>query len=253
MGYLLIFGLPLLIIYGQTPTMSNRLGGTLKALARDAATVLGAVIAVSFISTQAMAGPDIGKPMSVETETITTQKTTVATSSTVGSIDAALEAAASQIAGVVAPITKPVAAAFQPQPTMSKISATGSERDREINCLAQAVYYEARGEPDRGKLAVAEVIVNRVNNRAYPKTYCGVVRQRRGNVCQFSWVCTRNAPPAGPQWNRSQEIAQRVYDGWKPGVVGNATYFHASRVRPSWAGVFPKVAQIGSHIFYSGN
>ena len=80
MEYLLIFGLPLLIIYGQTPTMSNRLGGTLKALARDAATVLGAVIAVSFISTQAMAGPDIGKPMSVETETITTQKTTVATS-----------------------------------------------------------------------------------------------------------------------------------------------------------------------------
>lgn len=252
MVYLLIFGLRLLIFYGQTTTMSNRLGGTLKAFARDAATVLGAFIAVSFISTQAIAGPDIGKPMSVETETITTQKAAVATSSSVGSIDAAIEAAASQIAGVVAPIAKPVAAAFQPQPTQSLITVTGPERDREINCLAQAVYYEARGEPDRGKLAVAEVIVNRVNSRAYPNTYCGVVRQRRGNVCQFSWVCTRNAPPGGPQWDRSREIAVRVIDGWKPGVVGNATHFHASRVRPNWASVFPKVAQIGSHVFYNG-
>ena len=252
MEFLLIIGLRLFGVYGQTFAMSNRLGGSLKILARDAATVLGAVMAVSFFSTQAFAGPDIGKPLSVITETISPQKVGKSVSASKGAgIDAALEAAAAQIAGAVAPITKPVAAAFQPQFSSMKITASSSTRDREINCLAEAVYYEARGEPERGQLAVAEVVANRVESRAYPNTYCGVVNQKYRNICQFSWACnSRLSTPRGAQWAKANDIAEKVYDGWKPNVVGNATHFHAARVNPRWSRILPKIDQIGSHIFY---
>ena len=235
--------------------MSNRLGGTLKAFARDAATVLGAVIAVSFFANTAMAGPDVGAPISVETETISSQVAVSNQKKQSGGagIDVAFGAAASQLAGALAPIAKPVAAVFEARPTAQKIAESSPERTREIRCLAEAIYYEARGEPERGQLAVAEVVSNRVDSRAYPSTYCGVVRQRSKNVCQFSWACDSNRrAPVGAQWDRAMTLATRVVDGWKPGVVKGATHFHATRVNPNWAAVFPRVAQIGSHVFYRG-
>lgn len=149
----------------------------------------------------------------------------------------AIEAAASQIAAVLAP--KPIV-------------LSNSEHDREVRCLAEAIYYEARGEPERGQLAVAEVVANRVNSRAYPNTYCGVVRQRSRNVCQFSWACdSKRSAPRGPQWDKAVSISSRVIDGWDPNVVGNATHFHATFVSPSWSRVLPRVAKIGSHVFYN--
>lgn len=153
------------------------------------------------------------------------------------------------------PVIEPVqaeAGPINPETGQQEPSATEQAfRDREIRCLAEAVYYEARGEPRRGQEAVAEVVANRVASRAYPNTFCGVVNQRGRSVCQFSWVCdSRRAAPRGLQWDRAQDIATRVVDGWEPGVVQGATHFHATRVSPSWSRVYRRVEQIGSHVFY---
>jgi N-acetylmuramoyl-L-alanine amidase len=113
------------------------------------------------------------------------------------------------------------------------------------------VYYEARGEPRRGQLAVAEVVANRVRSRAYPNTFCGVVYQRSARVCQFSWACDRRAAPRGAAWASARSIAEEVVAGSDPDVVGNATHFHATSVAPPWARVYRRVARIGSHVFYS--
>jgi spore germination cell wall hydrolase CwlJ-like protein len=127
----------------------------------------------------------------------------------------------------------------------------GSNEAAEIRCLAEAVYYEARGEPLRGQQAVAEVVANRVRSRAYPNTFCGVVYQRARNVCQFSWACdSRRSAPRGAAWARAMDIAQEVHAGREAGVAGGATHFHTTSVRPGWASRIPRVGQIGTHIFY---
>jgi spore germination cell wall hydrolase CwlJ-like protein len=214
--------------------MSKRLNGIPNALARDAATVFGTVFAAIFISNCAIAEPVVEATTTVETASQTSQPASDGT--LVSTVNAALESAASQLAGVISPNPRPVAS---------------SERDREVRCLAEAIYFEARGEPERGQLAVAEVVANRVASRAYPNTYCGVVRQRSRSVCQFSWACdSGRGAPRGVQWERANTIAERVVDGWKPNVVGNATHFHATFVSPSWSRSLPRVARIGTHVFY---
>lgn len=233
--------------------MSTRLIGIPNTLARDAATVFGTVMALTLLGTSAMAEPEIEPSIPSQTE-----PTNVAPSGAQGkngasqeaqaingqpqegfSMSAALDAAASQIAGFITPVSRPVS------------QAPSSERSREVRCLAEAIYFEARGEPERGQLAVAEVVSNRVESRAYPNTFCGVVRQRTRNICQFSWACDNSrGAPRGLQWERANTIAERVVDGWKPNVVGNATHFHATFVSPSWSRVLPRVARIGTHVFY---
>lgn len=233
--------------------MSKRLNGIFNTLARDAATVLGTVIALTIISSSAIAEPiteltpeqSFVAPVSAQAKEPIAPQATPASDAGF-SVSAALDAAASQLAGVISPVSHIMNDKQSPRPS-------SPERDREIRCLAEAVYYEARGEPERGQLAVAEVVANRVDSRAYPNTYCGVVRQRSRNVCQFSWACDgRRSAPRGLQWERANTIAERVYDGWKPNVVGNAMYFHANYVSPSWSRVFKRVARIGTHSFYSG-
>ena len=99
----------------------------------------------------------------------------------------------------------------------SAISATANTvtlRDRdEIYVLALNIYYEARGEPTEGKIAVAQVVFNRINDGRYPLTVRGVVTQRRGNVCQFTWVCRvgLRRPPNNDDWIISQRLAEFVY------------------------------------------
>ncbi len=233
--------------------MSKRLNGIFNTLARDAATVLGTVFALTIISSSAIAEPiteptpeqSFVAPVSAQAKEPSVPQAAHAHNAGF-SVSAALDAAASQLAGVVSPVTHFINEKPEPVPS-------SPERDREVRCLAEAIYYEARGEPERGQLAVAEVVANRVESRAYPNTFCGVVRQRSRNVCQFSWACDgRRAPPRGLQWERANNIAERVVDGWKPNVVGNAMYFHANYVSPSWSRVFRRVARIGTHSFYSG-
>ncbi len=127
---------------------------------------------------------------------------------------------------------------------------------RELDCLTQAVYFEARGETPRGQAAVAQVVLNRVRHPAYPKTVCGVVYQgARSAGCQFSFACdgsTRRGREADA-WTRARKIAARALAGGAPSYVGTATHFHAVRVSPAWGSSMLRVTQVGLHVFYSLN
>ncbi|WP_245884181.1 cell wall hydrolase [Hartmannibacter diazotrophicus] len=125
----------------------------------------------------------------------------------------------------------------------------------EQKCLAEAIYFEARSEPTRGQEAVAQVVLNRLKNPAYPATICGVVYQNRNlyNRCQFSFACDRikDVIYSRHAWRKAQAIAENISLGrvWLDDV-GTATHYHATYVRPNWAGVFHRQAKIGKHIFY---
>jgi spore germination cell wall hydrolase CwlJ-like protein len=126
----------------------------------------------------------------------------------------------------------------------------------ERRCLAEAIYFEARSEPIRGQLAVAQVVMNRLKNPAYPGSVCDVVyqNQHRRNACQFSFACDgiREVIRDGGAWRTAQELANAVLDGEAIWIeeVGTATHYHANYVRPNWAGQMERMAQIGLHIFY---
>lgn len=119
-------------------------------------------------------------------------------------------------------------------------------------CLSKAIYFEARGETLRGQFAVAEVILNRVDSPDYPSSICGVVQQRGGGGCQFSYVCDGRAdrmrdPEA--MW-RAERIAAAMMNGAPRALTMGATHFHTRQVRPGWARRFPQTAAIGAHLFY---
>lgn len=128
-------------------------------------------------------------------------------------------------------------------------------RNKEMHCMATAIYFEARGEPARGQMAVAQVVMNRVRTPFYPKTICGVVYQGSFNRtgCQFSFTCDGVADRATnkEQWANSMTVAQQVIARkvWVD-EVGYATHYHATYVNPKWKSLVKRVAQIGVHIFY---
>ena len=116
-----------------------------------------------------------------------------------------------------------------------------------IACLARNVYYEARGEPEPGQYAVAEVTMNRKASGIYPGTVCGVVYERKA----FSWTAIDSLPEPEPEaWRRAMEIAEEVYYGRHKPVLNGALFFHATYVRPEWATERRRIARIGNHIFY---
>lgn len=124
--------------------------------------------------------------------------------------------------------------------------------DAQWECLSKAIYFESRGETLRGQFAVAEVILNRVDSPDYPRTICGVVEQRGGGGCQFSYVCDGRAdrmrdPEA--MWI-AERIARVMMDGAPRTLTMGATHFHTRWVRPDWARRFPQTAAIGAHLFY---
>lgn len=119
----------------------------------------------------------------------------------------------------------------------------------EMECLAGAVYFESRGEPVAGQLAVAQVVVNRAESRQFPSSYCGVVYQRS----QFSFVKGGNMPRiqrASPAWKRAKTIARIAHEGMWDSKAGDSLYFHAKYVRPNWSRKKVARATIDSHIFY---
>ncbi len=142
--------------------------------------------------------------------------------------------------------SSPVAAASLP--ALIESMPVG-ELSPELTCLAQAVYFEARGEELTGQLAVAQVIINRTESGAFPQDYCSVVTQRG----QFSFVrggIIPSAPASSPAWQRARAIARIAHqDLWDSGV-GDSLYFHAARVRPAWIRGRAQIARIDSHVFY---
>jgi spore germination cell wall hydrolase CwlJ-like protein len=129
-------------------------------------------------------------------------------------------------------------------------------RNRELDCLTQAVYFEARGETPRGQAAVAQVVLNRVKHPAFPKTVCAVVFQgAASHGCQFSFACDgsmRRTREAGA-WDRARKIAARAMSGVVLADVGSATHFHTTGVSPVWGPRMLRVSQVGLHVFYRFN
>ncbi len=126
---------------------------------------------------------------------------------------------------------------------------TSGELSREMMCLAQAVYFESRGEPLDGQLAVARVIINRAESNTFPDDYCSVVTQRS----QFSFVRGGRIPAPNrgtTAWNRAKAIARIAHRDLWDSEVDDALYFHATHVRPRWAGRMTTRARINNHIFY---
>lgn len=127
--------------------------------------------------------------------------------------------------------------------------------DKELWCLATAIYFEARGESYRGQVAVAQVVLNRVKDYRYPDTICGVVfqNQSRRNSCQFSFACDGIPETINDRtsWAQAEDIAKRFTNGeLYLTEVANATHYHATYVRPAWAPRMTKLTQIGLHVFY---
>ena len=130
-------------------------------------------------------------------------------------------------------------------------SATGGP---EWRCLSEALYFEARGESVRGMFAVAEVILNRVDDRRYPNSLCGVINQGTGRkfACQFTYTCDGKAEvisePAA--FAKVSKVAQILMDGAPRTLTDGATHYHTRAVSPNWSRKFPRTTTIGSHHFY---
>jgi hypothetical protein len=145
------------------------------------------------------------------------------------------------------------------QPTAKRVEIANGERE----CLAQAIYHEARGESAMGQMAVANIIVNRARSGKFPGSLCGVIYQNadKGRYrCQFTFACDGRDDTPGERraWLRSQDLAREVYAEYAQGedvgvLPGTALYYHTTAVRPSWANTFSQVAVVDSHIFYSPN
>ncbi len=125
---------------------------------------------------------------------------------------------------------------------------------KEWQCLAEALYFEARGETVKGQFAVAEVIMNRVDSPNYPDSVCGVVHQGTGRkyACQFTYTCDGhkeviNEPAA---YDRVAKVAKLMVNGAPRILTQGATHYHTTAVSPRWARKFPRTARYGVHLFY---
>ncbi|WP_103256450.1 cell wall hydrolase [Tabrizicola aquatica] len=125
------------------------------------------------------------------------------------------------------------------------------EGDAEWQCLTEALYFEARGESLDGQIAVAEVILNRKDSGLYPGTVCGVVKQRGGGGCQFSYVCDgKKKMRERDAADLAGRIARAMLDGAPRLLTDGATHFHTRHVRPGWSKRFAHTTSIGAHLFY---
>lgn len=169
----------------------------------------------------------------------------------------------------VASVTSPLNDEVLSEYVKSKFIPTHKRLDnarKERLCLAQAIYHEARGEPEKGQWAVANVVLNRVVSKRYPSTICGVVFQNahKGRYrCQFSFACDGRSDMGGngnrivrESWVRANVMALSAFQQFKKGnrpqtLPATVLYYHTLNVSPDWSNSFRAVAAIGSHIFYS--
>ena len=158
-------------------------------------------------------------------------------------------------------VSQEVVQPFSAAPAQAVLTEAGSLADlvgmvdadtaltEEMHCLAGAVYFEARGEPLAGQLAVAQVIINRSEDNRFPRSYCGVVAQPG----QFSFMRGSRMPAirtGTTAWSRAVAIAEIADKGLWESEAGDAVFFHAKYVRPSWSHRKTRLAQIDTHIFY---
>ena len=173
-----------------------------------------------------------------------------------------LEAKAGEGLGAPPPVTGHAAAPAEPAPepveeaepapkTLAELVAahsTAKTEDAEHECLAGAVYFESKGEPLKGQLTVAEVVLNRARSGKFPSSVCGVVKQRG----QFSFIRRGGFPPiarASAAWKKAVAIATIARKDLADGAAPRALFFHATYVSPRWRGL-TRVATVGRHVFY---
>ncbi|WP_407495294.1 cell wall hydrolase [Pseudooceanicola sp. MF1-13] len=124
----------------------------------------------------------------------------------------------------------------------------------QASCLAEALYFEARGESVKGQFAVAEVIMNRVDSPSFPNTICGVIHQGTGRkyACQFTYTCDGHPEVIHEKaaFNRVAKVASIMARGAARPLTDGATYYHTKAVSPSWSRKFARTASIGVHHFY---
>ena len=143
----------------------------------------------------------------------------------------------------------------RPMTPAERLGLDEASRARSEKCLAEVIYFEARGEAVRGQMAVAQVVLNRAFSGKYPSTVCGVVYQNahRHLACQFTFACDRvpDVVREPDMWERAKTIAAEMLDGklWLP-EVGKATHYHAYWVRPGWVREMTKMHKLGVHTFY---
>lgn len=122
----------------------------------------------------------------------------------------------------------------------------------ELQCMAESIYFEAATQSLIGKIAVGQVVLNRVNSPKYPKTVCGVVNQRLGDTCMFSWTCSDKPDiKNSAAWKQSQQVAYDLLSRDRRDIVDiteGATHFHGTSVNPGWR--LRRVAKIDDHLFY---
>jgi len=136
------------------------------------------------------------------------------------------------------------------------IKTSAIEIKRQLECLTRNIYWEAASEPFEGKVAVAQVTMNRMQSGKFPSTVCGVVHQKsvfyNKVVCQFSWLCETQQhikPVYAKYYKESEEVARMVMlENFRLAGLKNALYYHADYVNPKWNK--DKITQIGHHIFY---
>ncbi|MFI0396832.1 cell wall hydrolase [Paracoccus jiaweipingae] len=146
-----------------------------------------------------------------------------------------------------APARISAAAAGPEQLYRASANAAGAPSSRELQCMTEALYFEARGEPRAGQRAVAEVILNRVDSGRFPDNVCGVVNQRG----QFSYTIGGSRKIRNKSaYMRVRAVAMEALSGAPRSLTNGATYFHTPQVRPSWSRRFTRTTRIGSHIFY---
>ena len=153
-----------------------------------------------------------------------------------------------RIGGYDGSLTGGLRQAIKPPPTQANLR-------EELDCLARNVYFEARGEPDVGRAAVAHVVMNRAASSRFPDTVCDVVRQGGEKVrhkCQFSWWCDGRSdePSDAVAWTDSQEVARLAYWGTSKDPTAGALWYHTTEVKPIWRKALVRGPQIGDHIFY---
>jgi spore germination cell wall hydrolase CwlJ-like protein len=210
----------------------------------------GALAAILFATTFGAAGSgavaqDRAEPMTLETVE--------------PSIDAPADAAEPQVRFVASEVVQDVPEAqVAEEPDLADAGSlrelvanvdTSGSMSPEMMCLAQAVYFESRGEPLDGQLAVARVVINRAESATFPDDYCSVVTQR----AQFSFVRGGRIPTPNrgtAAWNRAKAIARIAHRDMWESPADDALYFHATYVRPRWAGRMTARATINRHIFY---
>lgn len=129
-------------------------------------------------------------------------------------------------------------------PANSVVQKVDNHHEQQINCLAENIYHEARGQPTKGKIAVSNVVINRTKSGKFPSTPCAVIKQRSKKGCQFSWVCTKRRILDSIAYLESKRIARQVYYHEVGDVTNGALYFNTGSRKYSM--------RIGAHSFYRG-